>query len=155
MGIRGSSEPEAAELQLLLPCCLANQWIQWLLTLLHWYFPNTAQMNCSVPSRAPDRALYCHELNNPQHLHYLHSNNPAAAIMFSHTLAGTNSCCISCSHTGRQMAKHNLHFTLAGAAQTEGKTWYKITKGRKLMSRGELWKKTITLLYTTLCCTAI
>lgn len=45
-------------------CCLANQWIQRIITLLHSYFPNTAQINSSVPSRAPDRDLCCHELNS-------------------------------------------------------------------------------------------
>lgn len=71
-------------------CFLANQWIQWIITLLHSYSPNTAQINCSMPSRAPDRALHCHELNNQLLILNistdLHSNNPAAVIMLSHIL---------------------------------------------------------------------
>lgn len=84
-------------------CCSANQLIEWIITLPHSYFPKTAQINCSVPSKASARALYCHKLNNKLLIldisTDLHSNNPAVAITFSHTLTSTNCCYLSFSYT--------------------------------------------------------
>ena len=79
-------------------CCSANQLIQWIITLLHSYFPKTAQINCSVPSRA----LCCHKRNNKLLIldisTALHSNNLAVGIILGYTLLGIDCCYLSFSY---------------------------------------------------------
>lgn len=80
-------------------CCLANQLIQWIITPLRSYFPKTARINCSVPSRVPARALCWHKVNNKLLVldisTELHSANAAVVITLNNTLRGMNCCYLS------------------------------------------------------------